>query len=92
MRQPRQEQRQGQRPDQPQHLADLRPRLALQQPADVEQAPQHVRERQPEQPGLSEGINLAVEHISKFAEIEDCKTLVQLTSKILDMKQELEHV
>ena len=44
------------------------------------------------QAGLSEGINLAVEHISKFAEIEDCKTLVQLTSKIWDMKQELEHV
>lgn len=44
------------------------------------------------QAGLSEGINLAVEHIIKFADIPDCQTLTQLTSKIVEMKQELEYV
>ena len=44
------------------------------------------------QAGLSEGINLAVNHIVSFANIKDCKDLYQLTSRILAMSQETQHV
>jgi hypothetical protein len=44
------------------------------------------------QAGLSEGINLAVDHLVRFANLSNCKTLAQVTSKVMDMQKELEHV